>query len=219
MSAIFRRSALTLGLLAASAPALATNGYLSHGYGIKSQGMAGVVYALPQDAMVAASNPAGVARVGTRLDAGVTVFRPRREASISGTPGGFADGRFKANATSEFIIPELAATRELDGPFSVGLALYGNGGMNTNYQRSPLAAYGGRGSAGVDLSQAFLTPTVAWRAGDRHALGVGVNYAFQRFEARGLHGFAGVSRDPQRLTNNGHDHSDGWGLRLGWWAS
>jgi long-chain fatty acid transport protein len=34
---------------------MATNGYFSHGYGIKSKGMGGVGIALPQDAMAAAT--------------------------------------------------------------------------------------------------------------------------------------------------------------------
>ena len=50
-------STLLLGLLAPTL-AQATNGYFSHGYGIKSQGMAGVGIALPQDGLAAASNPA-----------------------------------------------------------------------------------------------------------------------------------------------------------------
>ena len=37
--------------------ALATNGYFSHGFGIKAKGMGGVGIALPQDAMAAATNP------------------------------------------------------------------------------------------------------------------------------------------------------------------
>ena len=50
-------AALLLGSAAISPLALATNGYFAHGYGIKSLGMAGVGFALPQDALAAASNP------------------------------------------------------------------------------------------------------------------------------------------------------------------
>jgi long-chain fatty acid transport protein len=62
----------------------ATNGYFQHGYGIKSQGMGGVGIALPQDALAAATNPAGMAFIGDRYDLGVNIFRPEREAEISG---------------------------------------------------------------------------------------------------------------------------------------
>ena len=52
--------------LATSLPALATNGTMPHGYGIKAQGMGGASIALPQDALAAANNPAGMAFVGNR---------------------------------------------------------------------------------------------------------------------------------------------------------
>jgi long-chain fatty acid transport protein len=87
------------GLVAATfaSPALATNGYFSHGYGVKSQGLGGVGIALPQDSLAAATNPAGLGLVGDRVDVGLTWFRPDREAKISGTPGGFSDGTFEGN--------------------------------------------------------------------------------------------------------------------------
>jgi long-chain fatty acid transport protein len=53
-----------------SSIARGTNGYLMDGYGVKSQGVVGVGIALPQDALAAATNPAGMAVVGNRSDVG-----------------------------------------------------------------------------------------------------------------------------------------------------
>ena len=50
--------------LALSEAAYATNGYFSHGYGIKAEGMGGVGIALPQDTLAAATNPAGMGLIG-----------------------------------------------------------------------------------------------------------------------------------------------------------
>ncbi len=75
----------------------ATDGYFSEGYGVKSQSMGGVGIALPQDALAAASNPAGMALIGDRIDIGLTWFRPEREATLSNTGGGFSDGTFNGN--------------------------------------------------------------------------------------------------------------------------
>ena len=74
-------------LLAASLTpcAFATNGTMPHGNSIKSMGMGGVSIALPQDALAAADNPAGMAFVGERLDIGLAVVLPRPEATIGGT--------------------------------------------------------------------------------------------------------------------------------------
>lgn len=209
-------AALLLGGTAISPLAFATNGYFAHGYGIKSLGMAGVGYALPQDALAAASNPAGTALVGDRLDLGVTYFRPERSVDISGSPIPGANGHYDGNDTEAFLIPEFGYTRQLDERLAFGLAVYANGGMNTDYGRNPFTAYRSHGDAGVDLAQVFVTPSLAWRISARHTLGVGLNYAYQRFEARGIDGFAAMSESPAHVSDNGHDHSDGWGLRLGW---
>ncbi|MBL8451234.1 MAG: long-chain fatty acid transporter, partial [Zoogloea sp.] len=146
-----------LGALAWPGLASATNGYFSHGYGVRAQGVAGVSIALPQDGLAAAANPAGTALVGDRLDLGVSLFRPDRGASIHGNAYG-ADGDYSANQTRNFVIPEAGYVRRVAPDLAWGVAVYGNGGMNTDYGRNPFAAYGGSGSAGVDLSQLFVTP-------------------------------------------------------------
>ncbi|MDA8361884.1 MAG: hydrocarbon degradation protein, partial [Gammaproteobacteria bacterium] len=63
-----------------------TAGYFQLGYSTIADGMAGASAALPQDAMIMATNPAGIAMVGNDLDIGVAGFWPFRGYS-SGTPG------------------------------------------------------------------------------------------------------------------------------------
>ena len=74
--------------LVTSLPALATNGTMPHGYGIKAQGMGGASIALPQDALAAANNPAGMALVGNRLDLGLAVVMPKPASTFGGAPPG-----------------------------------------------------------------------------------------------------------------------------------
>ncbi|MNC10027.1 putative outer membrane protein precursor [compost metagenome] len=154
--------------------------------------------------------------MGDRLDLGVTWFKPERSVEISGSPVPGANGRYDGNDTESFLIPEFGYTRQLNERLAFGLAVYGNGGMNTDYQRNPFSAYGSTGDARVDLTQVFVTPSLAWRVNERHSFGIGLNYAYQRFEARGIDGFARMSESPEHVSDDGHDHSDGWGLRLGW---
>src|SRR3546814_15130608 len=71
-------------------------------------------------------------------------------------------------------------------------------------------------SAGVNLEQLFITPSLAWRISDNHRVGVALNIAYQRFYARGLGLFAGFSQAPDNVSNKGTDASAGVGLRLGW---
>ena len=127
---------LPLFALLFSTQAAATDGYFAHGYGVKSQGMGGVGIALPQDALAAATNPAGMGLIGDRFDVGVTWFRPIRESEIVGNTNG-ADGTYKANDTKNFFIPEFGYNKVINDRLSLGVSVYANGGMNTDYNRQP----------------------------------------------------------------------------------
>ena len=63
---------LTLCLVAPAADA--TNGYMSHGYGITSKGMARAGSALPQDTLSVFNNPAGLVRPGQALRGGAGII-------------------------------------------------------------------------------------------------------------------------------------------------
>jgi long-chain fatty acid transport protein len=86
-------------------------------------------------------------------------------------------------------------------------------------------------NAGVDLMQLILVPYVAYKVNENHSIGIGLNLAWQAFEATGLEGFAVVdtitsgtdttivgrySSDPDNLTNNSHESSMGVGITIGW---
>lgn len=208
------RSVLAVAL---SAPglAVATNGYFTHGTSIKSDGIAGIGIALPQDALAAAANPAGTGLVGDRVDVGLTWFAPRRSTDIGGNAYG-ADGHYSGNGSNSFFLPELGYSHRFGERLAWGVALYGNGGMNTDYASNPYAAFGASGTAGVNLEQLFVTPSLAIRLGERHALGIGANLLYQRFEAKGIGLFGNFSQAPDSVSNRGTDTSTGVGLRLGW---
>lgn len=213
------RNPIIGGLIAAalSTPAFATNGYFAHGYGVKSQGMGGVGIALPQDALAAASNPAGMAWIGDRLDLGLTWFRPDREATISGTPGGFSDGNFKGNGRQDFFIPEFGYNKVINDQLTLGVSVYGNGGMNTSYETGIPLLNGGTGKRpGIDYMQLFVAPTATWKITPNQSIGVAINLAYQRFKAKGIDGFAGISASPANMTGRGVDDAYGIGLHLGW---
>ena len=129
--------------------ASATNGYFAHGWGTKSKAMAGVATALPQDTLVTATNPAGMAFVGTSLDLGVAFFSPsdrgyEANPDFSIDPAtGFPSGPFitpgKYDSDGDwFLIPSFGYNREIDSRSTIGVALYGNGGMNTEYKGRPV---------------------------------------------------------------------------------
>jgi long-chain fatty acid transport protein len=197
-----------------SLTAHATNGYLMDGYGVKSLGVGGVGVALAQDALAAATNPAGTAFVGDRFDVGVTLFAPSYGADIIGNGYG-ADGHY-GGSTKKFLIPELGYSHSFSDALAAGVALYGNGGMTTEYRQNPFGAFGGQGRAGVNLSQLFITPSLAWSPIATQAFGLALNVAYQRFSAEGLNVFATSSIAPADLTDRGTDTSTGVGAKLGW---
>jgi long-chain fatty acid transport protein len=199
-----------------TAPAAqATNGYLSHGYGVKAQGQAGVGIAWAQDALAAATNPAGTANVDSRADAGLSWFGPQRGARIQGNAFG-ADASYSGDGKKNFLVPELGYAKRLSSSLAAGLAVYGNGGLNTQYETNPYGRFGATGRAGVNLEQLFISPSVAWQPAAGQSLGLALNLAHQRFAAQGVGFFAGFSQDGAHVSNQGTDTSTGVGLRLGW---
>lgn len=196
--------------------AYATDGYFSHGYGMKAKGMGGAGIAYPQDTIAAANNPAGMVWLGNRVDYGLDFFRPVRNSSISGNPlfGGMFNGSFDGNDQSMFYMPEAGWNHMINDKTSFGLSLFGNGGMNTSYTTViPLL---GTTKAGIDLEQAFLAATWSKKVSEKSSVGISPYFAYQRFKATGLQNFAGMSSDPSSLTDNGYDTSTGFGVRVGW---
>jgi long-chain fatty acid transport protein len=208
-------TAVTLALLPFSAGA--TTGYFQHGYGIKAKGMAGVGIALPQDSLAAATNPAGMAWVGNRADVGIDWFAPKRGAEITGNIFPGVSGSYDGNGRKSFLIPEFGYNHMVSQNLALGVSVFGNGGMNTDYKNSPFRGFGGSNPAGVDLTQLFISPTAALKIGN-HSFGVSLNLAYQQFAAQGLEPFDNgfTSSSPGNVTNRGRDDSSGWGLRFGW---
>ncbi len=207
---------VALAALGFAGSAFATNGYFSHGYGIKAKGMAGAGIAYSQDALAAATNPAGMVMVGDRIDFGAELFNPNRETTISGSPGGFTDGTFESGKEF-FLVPEFGYNRMIKPDLSVGVSVFGNGGMNTEYGPIPAFNLGGL-KTGVDLMQLFISPTVAKKINENHAVGASLNLAYQRFKAYGIGNFAAAtpSGTANFLSDVGYDDSYGVGIRLGW---
>jgi long-chain fatty acid transport protein len=228
-------------LALAAGPVQATNGYFMHGYGTASKAMGGVGYALPQDSLVVATNPAGLSLVGERYDLGVDWFIPRRASEIEGNntvatalSGRSANGQYDGNAIRNFYIPGFGYARPLGRRFSAGIAMYGNGGLNTDYPVNPFGAFqlsGTPRNAGVNLEQLFIAPSLAWRITDRQSLGVSLDVAYQMFKAYGLQAFAlkgfpseqlplvgPFSVAPDDVTDKGYARSWGFGYRIGYLA-
>jgi long-chain fatty acid transport protein len=200
-------------LLLAAQEAAATNGYFLEGYGTSSKAQAGVGIALPLDSLTVATNPAGLTAITDGITFGVEVFRPQRSSTL--VQEGQAE-EFEGNDTKIFYLPEIGVSKHINDRLAWGVALYGNGGLDTDYGSNPYARFGAQGSAGVDLEQAFLSPALAIKLNETNSLGIAVNIAYQRFQAKGLGIFSTFSDNPADVSNRGNDDSTGVGVRLGW---
>ena len=203
----------------ALAPAVeATNGYYTHGYGTKSKGLAGAGVAFPQEIMIAGTNPAGLAFLGKRYEVGVAVFNPNRSYTVEGNPSGFPGtfGLVPGTVESDsnyFYIPHLGANWQLNEANTLGVVIYGHGGMNTDYD---FAAFRASKPTGVNLSQLFVGVPWAIQFGDKHAVSIMPVFVYQEFEAQGFMSFAPFSSNPAKLSDNGKDTSTGYGAKIGY---
>ena len=221
--------AIALAFAGLATSAQATNGYFSHGYGMKAKGMGGVSTAMTEDTFGGANNPASMVWVGDRIDLGAEVFSPRREMSRTGVGAAMgAPGLTDGASDSEdnyFLVPEFGYNRMIQPNMSFGVTVYGNGGMNTDYNDNTFTCGGdgpvrnalcGMGDLGVDLMQLIIAPTLAYKVNEQHSVGVSPLIGVQRFSAYGLQAFQGLSTSPTDVTNNGYDTSYGLGVRVGW---
>jgi long-chain fatty acid transport protein len=206
----------------------ATDGYFPHGYGLKGKGMGGTAVALAQDAFGGANNPAAMAFAGDRFDIGVDWFSPHRSAERSGAALPSLNGRVDSDSTN-FLVPELAFNKMVNPDLALGVTVYGNGGMNTDYPQGNFNCGAGAanilcgsGRLGVDLMQLIVAPTAAYKVTPNHSIGIAPLFGYQRFKAEGLQafdnapGFPAFTSSPGNVTNRGYDSSTGYGVRVGY---
>ena len=193
--------------------ALATNGYFSHGYGMKAKGMGGATVAMTDNAFAGANNPAIAAWAGDRAEVGVDLFMPERSMDRAGL------GLTKSDSNA-FYVPEFGYNKKINDQMAWGVTVYGNGGMNTDYPGGVIPANGcgtgapasnlfcGSGRLGVDLQQLIIAPTFAYKFNEKQSIGMSPLLVQQIFKADGLDAFG--------VNGGGYDSSNGFGLRLGY---
>jgi long-chain fatty acid transport protein len=213
-------------IMSASNPAL--------GVFVSDQWEAGLSIFSPRRSYVAGESQLN----GALVDLGGGVFFP----SHTITPG-------EIDSSSEYFpIPYVAKNWSLQNDGNITGAFYGRGGMNTNWDDPNATATGYlcggdpqageppatgqgpycRGTAGVDLMQAFIALNYSAMAGDNFAWGIGPVFAIQMFKAEGVQTFEVITKtlattgdfaQVNSLSNNGRDTSYGWGFAGGiWWG-
>ena len=158
------------------------------------------------------------------MEVNLQYFSPSREYTVEGTDFMTAPpfpGPTVESDSENFFIPSFGMNWSISPDASVGIAIFGNGGMNTDYasHETPfgLGTFGGD-HAGINYAQLFANLNYSRKFADgKAAWGIGaiVNYSYIQVE--GLSGFDNlvVSTDPGKVTDEDYDHTFGIGLRVG----
>lgn len=211
----------------------AGGGYFVLGYGTYANQMAGTSTAVGLDGFAGSSNPGKLFAAGNRNDAGLKLFIPYRRIERTGASDSTYDIESKSR-NSIFFLPEMGMARRINDQMAWGVTLYGNGGLNTEYNDNtgvdntnfnpavcgdkPANFLLGCGKLGFDLSQVIIAPSLAWNFAPRHSFGVTALLAYQRIKVYGFQAFQGLSAHPDAVTNNGYDDAFGFGMRVGWYG-
>lgn len=186
--------------------ALAVNGALPGGNGIKNAAMGGTSIALPLDAVAAANNPAGMAFVPNSATFGLQVFRGHSSANYL-LPGNHLENRQTEP------VPEGGVVWHGGDGITLGISTSG-AGAGSDY-RQPALPVPGAGTAKTSLRVAELIPAIAWQPRSDLSLGLGLNLAWQQFEADGVVVPAPVPGGQLPLPGHGKQSATGVGLRAG----
>jgi long-chain fatty acid transport protein len=236
MQHIFKKTLLVSALAMAIAPAAyATNGLAPIGVGQAQKAMGGTGVGNPQNTMSIATNPASTSFISDGYDVELELFQPDRLTTRKALPPppagpGTPSVDYDGNEKPLFIVPGGGYKRTINNKYSVGLAVYGNGGMNTEYKGGPTFVHplagvtplsGASGdNTGINLEQLFIAPTLGIKLNNKHSVGISANLVYQRFEAKGIQAIAGDPRanptDLQAFSNPGVSSATGIGATIGW---
>jgi long-chain fatty acid transport protein len=220
--------ASSLSIALVTPAAFATNGLAPTGLGQEHKAMGGASVANPVNTMSMASNPASASFIRDGWDVELELFKPNRTIQRKDFPN-LSGESFKGDEKPVFLIPGGGYKKQYNDQYAIGISMYGNGGMNTEFKNSPtfptgqnppnhLAPFNGGSGAntGVNLEQLFISPTLGIKLNDKHSVGISANLVYQQFEANGLEALAGFSGDKANFTGRGVDSATGIGATIGW---
>ena len=224
--------AIFIALLVSGGSAYAANASRMLGFSARDQGMAGATTASSEDTSCLVKNPAGLVRIGNRIDAsyenillhdvtmhteGTSVMPGvpytnagvRQRSNISYIPG--------VNAGVSYRIPETGRY-----PISVGVGVFTIGGMANNYSRPrlnpALMANGGNYDKMLDLRTIRFAPGVAAAFNDKLSFGATANVDIQALRTNLAHSIKGAVVPPLFAETSGGgkwDITAGAGFTLG----
>jgi len=186
----------------------AANGLKISGSGAVSSILGGTGCAEPQDTAAMMINPAGITKIGNRVDFATELVLINQKLDTSAVSGAFGNpnGTFQ-NRSKEAALPHFGFSSQIEEtPFYYGFATGLVSGFAVDYEQSrlnpgtTLNAYDRR----AELYQSEFVPTLAYKPTEDVSLGFSLVGTFNRLETDTAKGFA---------VNSGHDNgSHAWGI-------
>nr|VFJ52992.1 MAG: long-chain fatty acid transport protein [Candidatus Kentron sp. FM]VFJ54148.1 MAG: long-chain fatty acid transport protein [Candidatus Kentron sp. FM]VFK17412.1 MAG: long-chain fatty acid transport protein [Candidatus Kentron sp. FM] len=214
-------------LLVFSLNVYAVNGFINHGIGTKSKGMAGAGVALAEDVLSGGLNPANMVYQGTRLDIGASLFAvdrgftayddadPAAEAVYGKVNPGNYDSKYPV-----FLIPQFGFNYQIDEKSSIGVVTVLGGG-NSKYSSAAFDGFLGTTSednnqpVGTDFFQLYVHIPYSRLITDNLSVGVAPILAVETMRLVGLEAWEAVSSHPNEVTNKGMEFAFGYGASIG----
>lgn len=185
------RGPLAAALLLCAAPAAAAVGLRPIGFGPVQRSMGGAAVAAPLDSATIAANPAGLARLGVRVDAGAALSWQSAEYTASGTHAE-SDAETIPSASLGFVLP-------VHDRLTIGVGAYSDTASTVDYP----GGWFYRTSAETSFSELRLVPAVAWKADDRLAIGLALHLVRATFRYAAPSVATGVSQLPRDEAHGG----------------
>lgn len=161
--------------------------------------MGGATIAVGQSAMAAATNPAGMAFVGERLDVGMGGLLPHSTTESNGTN----------YSIKQSLVPflEFGYNHVIKDDVNVGITSWASGG-GTKYG-SPFGGIPGNSATESQGVFVHFAPTVTYKFAKKHAMALSFVGSVATFRLDGIEAQSGQA-------NRGRDWEPGYGFKVGW---
>ncbi len=202
------------------------------GFSARDEGMAGATTASSEDTSCLVKNPAGLVRIGNRIDASYenillhdVTIQPQG-AVIPGTAINYTNAGLKQGSNADYIPGGNAGVSyRIPGtdkyPISVGIGAFTIGGMADNYPSSrlntALLANGGNYDKMLDMRTLRIAPGIAAAWNDKLSFGVTANIDIQALRANLAHSItpAGLTLFSETAGKGNWDFTVGGGFTVG----
>lgn len=173
---------LALATLALAPAVHATNGMNLEGYGPIALGMGGASLAYDNGAAAVMNNPAtlGLKAQGSRLDIALGMLGPDVKATCASAP---CTGASASSSGDAYYMPAVGWIRR-DGAFTYGVAMFGQGGMGTDYDATSFLAAGSGAPVRSELGVGRLIAPLAYQVNPNLIIGGSLDLVWAMLDMR-----------------------------------